>query len=730
MLVPMVTRDPALGFVFETPFPETTRRPTTATQASERPVARSRSLARLRRWCITIGIVAVVGIVSVSSILEIRRFRHGEALRKSVIYASNQTLGPGTDVEAIDLRTVLRRLGYVEIGRMPKRPGTFRATPESWVIVPRRSGDVPSARGPIRVDLLAGRVTRMFIGGTRVDSVAVTTQLLAYAGERHGERYLPVTFAEIPPSLKNALLASEDHRFFSHVGIEPRALARAAWANLLHGRIVQGGSTITQQLVKNRLLAPDRTVWRKLREMWLALLLERLYSKRDIFEAYANEIYLGEREGVVVRGVGTAALAYFGKPVTRLTVAESALLAGLVPAPNRCSPHADVECALRRRRAVLTRMLDLGMLGAAEWAAAEETPIKLSAYRPTEPVAPYFRDHIRRDVDATLRERAPASGRRIVATLDLQLQEAAEDAVARGLAKLEAANPRLRREQPTDRLQAALVAVDTATGEIRAYVGGRDYATSAFDRASQARRQPGSAFKPFVYATGMTSRAGRARVSPTSVVDDSPIALWVDTKVWRPRNAGERYLGPVTVRQAFEQSLNAATIRLAKRVGYERIVETARDFGIESRLEPSPMLALGAFEVTPLELARAYLPFANGGFRVPRLCATRAGDCTVPTARREPVLRPEEAKLMTSLLAGVVKNGTARIARGVAPGVTVAGKTGTTNAGRDAWFVGYTPTLLAVVWVGFDSGEPHRLSGAEAALPIWAEFMRTASASL
>jgi membrane carboxypeptidase/penicillin-binding protein len=315
-----------------------------------------------------------------------------------------------------------------------------------------------------------------------------------------------------------------------------------------------------------------------------------------------------------------------------------------------------------------------------------------------------------------------------VATLDLRLQEAAEDAVVRGLAKLEAANPRLRPAEPRDQLQAALVALDTATGEIRAYVGGRDYATSPFDRAAHARRQPGSAFKPFVYAAALTSRAGAARLSPTSVIDDSPIALWVATKVWRPRNAGDRYLGPVTVRQAFEQSLNAATIRLAKRVGYERVVETAQAFGIESRLEPSPMLALGAFEVTPLEIARAYLPFANGGFRVPRLCTIRAGECAAPASRREAVLAPAEAKLMTSLLAGVVTNGTARLARGAVPGETVAGKTGTTNDGRDAWFVGYTPTLLAIVWVGFDSGEPHGLSGAEAALPIWVEFMRVAGA--
>ncbi len=297
------------------------------------------------------------------------------------------------------------------------------------------------------------------------------------------------------------------------------------------------------------------------------------------------------------------------------------------------------------------------------------------------------------------------------------------------------AYPRVRHAKAQPGLQAALVAIDPATGEIRALVGGRDYRTSQFNRALMARRQPGSAFKPFVYATALHPKQGRPRFTAASIVDDSPLTIQASTGPWTPRNYDDRYEGPVTLRRALEQSLNTATVRIAQAVGPDDVLATARSFGLGDNLTAVPSIALGTFEVTPIELARAYTPFANGGVRPGAMTAVRAvqlGAANVsPTEREAPVrvISPAEAYVMTALLQGVIRSGTGTAARGSSPSGDVAGKTGTTNEGRDAWFVGYSPRLLTVVWVGFDNGQPHGLSGAQAALPIWADFMRQALGS-
>jgi penicillin-binding protein 1B len=496
------------------------------------------------------------------------------------------------------------------------------------------------------------------------------------------------------------------------------------------GRVLQGGSTITQQLVKNRLLNPQRTYMRKLNEAWLSTVLEWRYPKPRILEAYLNEIYLGQRGALAVRGVGAASRSYFGKEPHQVTLAEAALLAGMTRAPNLYSPAANPVRARERRNVVLARMKDLGMINDADFAEAQAQPVSVRA-APAQ-FAGYFTDYLRREIEELgAGDVSDTAGGRVYSSLDVTLQRLAEAAVARGLDRLESRYPRLRRANG-DRVQAVLITLDPRTGQVRALVGGRDYQTSQFNRAIFARRQPGSAFKPFVYLAALKPDRARGFYTAASVVEDSPLIVQVGRDAWSPRNYEDSYEGQVTVRRALEKSLNSAAVRVAQGVGYPAVIEMARALGIASPLAPVPALALGAFEVTPLELARAYVAFANLGLR-PRgpaaLVAAYEGNgdaLALELPEPDAVLSASEAYLMTSLLEGVVSSGTGAAARGLGVPGALAGKTGTTNDGRDAWFVGYAPSLLTLVWVGFDSNEPHGLSGADGALPIWSDFMKQA----
>ena len=557
---------------------------------------------------------------------------------------------------------------------------------------------------------------------------ALEGEVLTGGADQPGEDYRPIKLAETSKILIDAVIAIEDHRFFDHGALDLRSLARAVWVNARAGKVTEGGSTITQQLIKNRLLTPDRTMARKLREVWLATLVEWRYSKSQILEAYLNEIYLGQRGSLAIRGVGAASRAYFAKEAHQLTPGEAALLAGMVRAPNTYSPVLNPERARQRRDVVLGRMRDLKTLDAAAYERARKEPVRaLARPRPGQP-APYFTDHARQEVEERF-----GVGTRVVTTIDLTLQRFAENAVAGGLDRLESRYAKLRRSDPRDRLQAALIALDPATGEIRAYVGGRDYQVSQFDRVTLARRQPGSAFKPFVYLAAIRPREGALPFTAATMVEDAPITVDVNGKPWSPRNYEDRYEGRVSVRRALEQSLNGATVRIAQVVGAPAIAETAKAFGLFQKAAPIPSLALGTLEVTPIDLATAYIPFAGGGLRPGAIRSVRAvyqadgspsavADDAAPSA----VITPAEAYLMTSLLQGVIRSGTGSAAQSLAASSEVAGKTGTTNEGRDAWFVGYSSRLVVAVWVGFDDAAPHGLSGAAAALPIWTQFMKQA----
>ena len=695
-------------------------------------VWRRRLLLAALGLAIVVGPPLVLGIWAARTVTGIDLSRLEDA---ALIYAAGQVLAPGVSVEAADLPGALRRLGYREIQSRPAAPGQFRRDAGAWEIHLHPRRDPRSTRPAllIRLAVDGSRIRQVSTGvGEPLEEIELEPETLTGLGGAANQLRHPVPLATVPQHLVQALLAAEDHRFFEHHGVDVRAVARAVWVNLRRGALAQGGSTLTQQLVKNLVLTPKRTWGRKMREAVLALALERRYSKEEILAAYLNGVYLGQHGGFSVYGVGAAARSFFGKDVERLTLGEAATLAAIIRAPNTYSPVQHPDRARERRNTLLRRMRELGMLDDARLAQATKERLVVQRGTAINALGPYFADWVWAQVEQIQPvDEASSGGLRIYTTLNPILQRAAEAALVRGLDRLEGQHRALRRSDPAARLQGAIVALDARTGEIRAMVGGRDYGQSQFNRVTQARRQPGSAFKPFVYlaALGQGPRGEPPNFTPASLLEDRPLTIGTGRTAWTPRNYENRYEGTVTVRRALEQSLNAATVWMADSIGYDAVVRSAREAGFTSPMEAVPALVLGSFEVTPIELASGYAALASGDRTQPtglRAVVDREGEVSEPRVERAPGVRPDEAFLVTHLLRGVMDRGTGAAARGLGVQGPVSGKTGTTNEGRDTWFVGYTSRLVALVWVGFDQRDVLRLSGAQAALPIWAEFMRTA----
>jgi penicillin-binding protein 1A len=532
-------------------------------------------------------------------------------------------------------------------------------------------------------------------------------------------RRVNVPLSRVPRHVRAAFIAVEDRRFYYHHGVDWRGAARALVRNISRGDVSEGFSTITMQVVRNAFvpqLAQQRTLRRKLIEIYLAHRLERSLTKQQILALYLNVIYLGNG----AYGVEAASRDLFGKDVDQLTVTEGATLAALVRGPSVYSPRRHPDRALARRNLVLTVMAREHYLNDSLAVRLAGQPLRLSPgeWRAREDRS-FAIDPVRAVVDSLLGDEQ--QGDLIVyTTLDARAQRAAERAVARQADAIERISPRGR-----DTLQGAFIALDPRNGEIRALVGARRYVPGGYNRALAARRQPGSAFKPFVYAAALARG-----YTPAAVIMDTPVAITARDQVWRPVNFDGRYAGPLTLRRALMRSANAATVRLGESVGERRVAALARRAGIRSPLRPVPALALGAGEVTPLELAAAYAPFANGGLGVSPSLVRRieTGDGTVlwraPRPKAERVLGEAEAFQLTSMLESVVDGGTGRAVRDLGVRGPVAGKTGTTNDGTDVWFVGYTPTVVAAVWFGYDAPHPiaASASGGRLAAPAWASF--------
>ncbi len=665
------------------------------------------------------------------------RFRTHRWRFASKIFSDTYLLYPGLDLRAAALAERLAELGYQQTQGVPERAGTYEIAGDRWRVFVRPTS-AAEEKGQLVEIRLAGNTIEEIVElstGASLPTLELDPALLTGVYEGEWEDRKLVTLDDVPPLLVRAILDTEDQRFFEHHGIDWYGILRAIYVNLRTGRVVQGGSTLTQQLMKNFFLNDERSLRRKLHEAAMAIIVERRFSKQEILESYLNEIYLGQRGAQAIHGVYEAAQFYFGKTPDQLSLGEMAMLAGLIRGPGYYSPFRNPERARKRRDFVLERMMQAGHIDREVFERAVAEPLVVLPPQPRGKDAPFLADFVRKQLaELYPAELLASEGLRIYTTLDPHLQRLAERAVERGLEQLEQRYPRLRRPQEEERLQACLFAVEPQTGFVRAMVGGRDYRVSQFNRCTQARRQPGSLFKPIVYAAALEStRQHPSPVQATTTVMDEPFDWPFDGRLWSPVNYGNRYLGSVTVREALEQSLNAATARLAYQTGLGPIVELARALGIESPLPGVPSLVLGAAEVTPFEIGRVFAAFANGGVRAEPLAVRRVLDRSgVPLERRqvevEAVLPADTSFLITHMLAGVLDRGTARAARSLGFRLPAAGKTGTTNDYRDAWFAGYTPNLLAVVWVGFDDNQPVGLAGAQAALPIWVDFMKEATA--
>jgi 1A family penicillin-binding protein len=536
--------------------------------------------------------------------------------------------------------------------------------------------------------------------------------------ELHVERRIFVPLARVPKVLRDAIIATEDRRFYSHWGIDPIGIGRAVYQNYRRGRIVEGGSTITQQLAKLLFLTPDKSLDRKLKEAVLAFELERHYSKDRILEMYLNQVYFGHG----AYGVEAAARTYFGKSVSDLTVREAALLAGLPRAPSAYSPFEHADLARKRREVVLHRMVEYGTINEAEGKRLVRSDLGLIPAERRRTTGQYFLEYVSQTLEARYgADLVFKGGLHVYTTLNPTMQLAAEQAVREGLKALEGRT----KGHPGEHPEGALVSIEPQTGYVRAIVGGYDFFRSEFNRAVLSRRQPGSAFKPFVYIAAL-----EAGLTPATRIEDSPVSYAVgqNGQPWRPENYEHRYRGLITLEQALEESVNVATVKLQERVGVSKTIHVARRLGITSPLHTDLTIALGSSDVTLLELTSAYSVLANQGTWVAPTTIRHVTDTDgklleehAPQGKE--ALAPETAYVITQMLRGVVERGTGQGAKAL--GRPVAAKTGTTNDYSNAWFMGYTPKLATGVWVGYD--RPRSLgrdeTGSRVAVPIWVAYM-------
>lgn len=608
----------------------------------------------------------------------------------------------------------LLRLDYHSTANKRIDPGTYHWNGRTLTIGLRGFETPFLSQPPILVTLSQSNDSTWTLSddqGHGLNQAALEPELAAELSGPKKIRREPAAWKDFPPQLVNAVIAVEDRRFYKHHGIDIRAILRAAWFNLRHRKNLQGGSTITQQLAKNFFLSQERTLKRKLLEVAFAIYLDFRTSKEQILTLYLNQIYMGQDGVTSVAGVRAAAQFYFAKELSQLDLSEAATLAGLIRSPYRYNPLQNPLTAQKRRNTVLKIMSEEGLINERDYSVAQALPVqtrkRTKQSRGIGADNDYFvAEVIRQLVPRFSEDTLFRYGLKIYTTLDPLLQKAAQSIVA---------------DSPH---QAALITMDPQTGRVLALVGGKNFKESQFNRATQAHRQPGSVFKPFVYGTALEHG-----FTPASLLQDEPRAYTDGESIWAPQNFDGVYHGTVTLRQALSQSINGATLDLAGKLRPEPIIRFAQKMGIESPLERSLAIALGTSEVTPLELTAAYAPFTNGGFRVAPYLIVAVMDAEnnimeLNGVERTSVLDPALSYLVTSLLETTVIEGTARSLRSLGWNAASAGKTGTTNDGRDAWFVGYTTDLLVGIWVGNDDAKPANLTGAKNALPLWAQFMK------
>ena len=661
------------------------------------------------------------------------------------VYARPVELRVGQPLSVAELVARLNDLQFAQ-RESADAPGEFTVR-DGGIILRPRAGE--QADAPIRVSFTADGSIRgiQLVDGGPVQTVRLGAPLLTALMTSAGrERRRTVSLATIPLHMQQAVLAIEDQNFYYHPGFNPFRTIGAAITNVFGSESPVGGSTVTQQLARMFFLADEfnaemrsgtrgrtwESYGRKAREIFMSMVLEQRASKAEILELYLNDVYLGQRGSFAIHGVAEASRLFFGKDVANLSLAEAAVIAGAIQNPSLRSPFANPQRSMERRNVVLAAMADEDFVSPEAAARAAQEPLQVVA-RAVDNAAPYFVDMVAEEVaEAFPGITAQAGTVDVYTTLDMDLQRVALDAVRDGLTRVDELLARRRRPQ---RAQAALIAVDPRTGEILAMVGGRSYNVSQYNRAIVSRRQPGSTFKPFVFLAALESAQdlGRSDFSPASLTPDEPTTFSFDDQLWEPKNYEHpNYDGMITWRQALAMSRNLGTIHVAQEVGFDRVAAFWRRVGVGAPVAGYPSITLGVFEITPYELAEAYTLFTNGGsvrpLRAIDRIETEARTLRAAPPELRPVASPQSAYLVTSMMRSVLNEGTGTSARASGFAVDAAGKSGTTNDQRDAWFVGFTPELLTVVWVGFDDNQPVSLTGSQAALPIWTEFMRNATA--
>jgi penicillin-binding protein 1B len=717
-----------------------------------------------RRIMIGLGVtgVAMLGAVvylyvSYGRIIDARL--HGERDRAIPrIFARPLALQVNQNMSQAELVARLNDVGYAQRARA-ERPGDF-AIDRHRVLLLSRTGDQagrlvtvafpeppppPRKKGAKPPPPPPQRITAIQAQAAPLERVTLDAPLLTSMMTGSRQKRRRVALETIPPRMKEAVLAIEDRRFYYHPGVDPIRVVGAVFTNLFgNRRYLVGGSTITQQLARNFFLTEQmqieqqtrqRSYLRKILEQFMAVILETKATKDEILELYLNDVYLGNRGSFALHGVAEAAKIYFAKDVRNLTLSEAALIAGIIQSPFNHSPFNNPERARDRRNVVLRAMVDAGYLSDDAAQRAMREPVAVVA-RSVDNEAPYFIDYVADRLDATFPGAVSKPGALdIYTTLDLNLQRYAQDAVNAGIASVDAILSR-RKRGPRRVAQAALVALDPRSGEILAFIGGRSYNQSQFNRAAAARRQIGSTFKPFVYLAAFEKAAdeGSGDITPATIVYDEPTTWSYDNQEWTPRNYDGEYDGAITLRRALAMSRNVAAVKVAEQTGYDRVVSLWRKarVGTPDDVRPYPSVALGVVELSPLEVAEAYTVFPNRGtLKKPRAIVNITSGEEVATPPVEPgpgIARPATAFLVTHMMRSVLNEGTGASARSSGFTADAAGKSGTTNDLRDAWFAGFTPELLTVVWVGLDDNQPLGLSGSQAALPIWTAFMKNALA--
>ncbi len=660
------------------------------------------------------------------------------------IFSAPERISDGQAWSLDDLVMYMQRVGY-RADDSENSPGQYTVEGNTVTIRPSKLSYFGEGNG-ITVQF-SGKVVhsiRPLAGGADLGSAELEPELITNLFDSAREKRRPVRYEDLPPNLIQAILSAEDKRFFEHPGFDFIRIFGAAWADIRHSQHLQGASTITMQVARTFFLSTDRTWRRKLAEAMLSFELEQRFSKQQIFELYANEVYLGNRGSFGIRGFAEASEAYFGKDLRQLTLAECSFLAGLIRAPNYYSASdRHPERAAQARDRVLGQMVENKYINEADVQDAKREPLKLGHTAVVGNEAPYFVDMVKDHLlDEYSEQDLLSQNYRVYTTLDPQLQRAAALAVEAGMKnvdaliakKYEKVKKPKGKNAPSETIpqaQVALVALDPRTGEIKALIGGRDYGQSQLNHAL-AHRQPGSVFKPFVYAAAFNNAVDGAQpvVTPATTVDDEPTVFEFDGQEYTPNNYGERFMGKVTVREALTHSLNVATVKVAELVGYGRVVQIARQMGLPNNIRPTPAVALGAYELTPVEVAGAYTAFATMGTRAdPMFLRSVVSSNGTALEKYAPtnklVLDPRVTYLVDSILQDVLNKGTGGPVRARGFNLPAAGKTGTS---RDGWFAGFTNNLLCVIWIGFDDNHDLGLTGGVTAGPIWADFMIRATA--